>query len=428
MAKQQPTNEGNGSKAARVKRTEAYAEKVRTLFAATVNEILALNKTMPDLDSGVMYSFDGDTKKVQAKVEALLRRLHSVATMAIQRGVELEWELAEQECDKMVQSLFGKEVMKDTKFAGWTGRNDQARQAFLARSDGGMNLSDRVWRDVRSLRDEMEVALTVAMGEGQDAGTISRQVRQYLNDPDLMFRRFWYYEKEPVLDDEGNPVVGKNGKVKMQPKIGKDGRPIVRKKWKKRIADPDKPGKYKWIDYDRDSYVPIGAGKNSQGVYKSAAKNAMRLARTETNIAYRRADHERWQQMDFILGIRVQCSENHRKKMPKGDICDRLAGDYPKDFVFDGWHPQCFCYATPILPDDDELERIADARDEGKPYKPKGVIRDYPEGFKEWVRENEEKLTDPELRNPYFITNNEADVCKILRGEEFAEPELTIEE
>lgn len=419
-----PVSERNG----RLIRTEAYAEKVRQLFAATVNEILTLNKTMPDIANGVMYSFDGDTKKVKQKVELLLRRLHSVATMAIQKGIELEWDAAEKACDAMVKSCFGKELMSNPKFKAWTAHNGSARDAFARRSEKGMNLSQRVWRDVRALRDEMEVAITVAMGEGEDAGTISRKVRQYLNDPELMFRRFQYHEKEAVLDADGNPILDKHGKPKMQDKIGKDGKPIVRKKWKKRIADPEHPGKYKWIDYDRASYTPQGAGANSRGVYKSAAKNAMRVARTETNMAYRAADHERWRAMDFVLGIRIETSNSHEKKMPKGDICDRLAGDYPKDFDFTGWHPQCFCHATPILPSDDEMLAMAEAHDQGKPYKPKGVIRDYPDGFKEWVRENEEKLTDPDLSNPYFVSNNEGDIMKILHGEEIAEPELTLQE
>lgn len=36
-----------------------------------------------------------------------------------------------------------------------------------------------------------------------------------------------------------------------------------------------------------------------------------RRAATETNIAYRTADHERWQQLDFIVGIEVHLSNNH---------------------------------------------------------------------------------------------------------------------
>ena len=89
----------------------------------------------------------------------------------------------------------------------------------------------------------------------------------------------------------------------------------------------------------------------------------MRLARTETNMAYRTADQERWQRLDFVIGYRVVLSDNH----PEPDICNDLSakrgekgnrGVYPKDFVFKGWHPQCRCYVVPILADDKEFDKI----------------------------------------------------------------------
>lgn len=134
---------------ARIQRTEAYAEKVRLMFAQTVNDILALNKTMPTLDNGVMFSFDGESLKKQKEVEALLRRLHSAVTMAIQQGIKLEWEQANQECDKLIKSVFGKKVLESPEFNAWTGRNTAARDAFLNRTENGLNLSDRVWKSVR---------------------------------------------------------------------------------------------------------------------------------------------------------------------------------------------------------------------------------------------------------------------------------------
>lgn len=365
--------------AKRIARTEAYAEKVRQQFALTVNEILALNKSMPTLDEGVMFSFDDQSMKVQKQVEELLRQLHSVATMAIKKGITLEWEQANIECDKLVQSCFGKKVLSSPEFAAWTQRNENARDAFIARSDNGLNLSDRVWQSVRQLRDEMEVAMTVAIGEGDSAASMSRKVREYLNEPDLMFRRFRYKDAE-------------TGEWK--------------RKWKKRIKD-DATGKYRWIDYNRDDYK-IGAG-----VYKSSAKNAMRVARTETNIAYRRADNERWQQMDFVLGQRIQLSHNH----PKKDICDKLQGDYPAEFVFDGWHPQCFCFATPILMDEEEMAKVTEAFLRGEKYTPKGKkITSYPQNFKDWVTEHSEQIAASRDRGtePYFIKNNAAVIDNIL--------------
>ena len=378
---------------ARIRRTEAYAEKVRLLFAKTVNDILALNKTMPSLDEGVMFSFDGESAKKQKEVEVLLRRLHSAVTMAIQQGVKLEWDEANQECDKLVQSVFGKKVLESPEFSAWMGRNTAARDAFLSRSEHGLNLSDRVWKSVRQLRDEMEVAMTVSIGEGESSSSMSRKVRQYLNNPDDMFRRFRYKKGEKdIIDPETGEITGKEI--------------VWGKKWKKRIKD-EVTGKYKWIDYDRDSY------KTGAGVYKSSARNAMRVARTETNIAYRRADNARWQDMDFVLGQRVQLSKNH----PKKDICDKLQGDYPKDFVFDGWHPQCFCFATPILMDEEEMAKVTEAFLKGEKYTPRGnQITDYPAAFKDWVREHSEDIAAARQRGtePYFIRNNAQAIDEII--------------
>lgn len=374
---------------ARIRRTEAYAERVRTLFAATVNEILALNKSLPTLEDGEMFSFDTVGIKKQHEVERLLRQLHSVATMAIQSGVKLEWAQANAECDKLVQSCFGKKALETPEFSAWTQRNEAAMAAFIARSENGLNLSQRVWKSCRQLRDEMEVAITVAVGDGTSAATMSRSVRKYLNDPDLMFRRFRY--KDPETGE-------------------------WKRKWKKRVIGED--GKVHFIDYDKDSYQDEWTGP---GYYKSSAQNAMRVARTETNIAYRRADNTRWLQMDFVLGQRVQLSRNH----PKKDICDKLAGDYPPDFVFDGWHPQCFCFVTPILMDEEEIQKMNEAMLEGKEYKPRGKrITQYPENFKEWVRDNEDKiLASHDIgTDPYFVRNNFNAVQDILNPKEQLTP------
>lgn len=247
MAKKQSKTDPKAQTLARIKRTEAYAERVRTLFAATVNEILALNRSMPTLGEGEMFSFDNESAKKQKEVERLLRQLHSVATMAIEKGIKLEWAQANAECDKLVQSCFGKKVLSSPQFTAWTARNNAAMTAFIRRSENGMNLSQRVWKSVRQLRDEMEVAITVSVGEGESAASMSRKVRQYLNDPDLMFRRFRY--KDP---DTGE----------------------WRRKWKKRVKDP-KTGKVTWIDYDKRSYQDEWTGP---GYYKSSGskRNACR--------------------------------------------------------------------------------------------------------------------------------------------------------
>lgn len=89
-----------------------------------------------------------------------------------------------------------------------------------------------------------------------------------------------------------------------------------------------------------------------QGVYRSSYKNALRLARPETFIASRTADYERWQDIDFVVGIQVVRSNNPYEC----DVCGSLAGKYPKDFKFVGWHPNCRCRAIPILATDEEFD------------------------------------------------------------------------
>lgn len=399
MAKKKPTSDPKAETTARIKRTEAYAEKVRLMFAATVNQILALNKSIPKLQPGEMFSFDSLSLKKQNEVERLLRQLHSVATMAIQQGITLEWSQANAAADALVKSVFGQAVLSTPEFKAWGGRNGAAMEAFINRSEKGLNLSDRVWKAVRQLRDEMEVAITVSIGEGESARKMSQAVRKYLNDPDLMFRRFRYKAGEEIVrDDDGNEI----------------GKKIIwGKKWKKRIRKPD--GTYGWIDYDRDAY------KTGAGVYKSSAKNAMRVARTETNIAYRRADHERWQAMDFVLGQRVSMSKDH----PKKDICDKLAGDYPKDFVFDGWHPQCFCYVTPITIPPEETAKLTEMMLNGEDWRSElerltrgREITSYPDNFKQWVTDNAANIQAARDRGtePYFIKNNKAVVDELLNG------------
>ena len=368
---------------ARALRCEAYANKVGMMFSETVNSILSIHKSVPELKDGQMFSFDDESVNKQNQVTALLRRLHSNVVTAIRKDMGIEWDKANDEADRALTQMFGDEIRRNPAFAGWMERNHGALNAFASRSEKGLKLSDRIWRDVKQLREEMEVAMTVSIGEGESASSMSRKVRQYLNDPDLMFRRFRY---KKGVDKDGNPVYGM--------------------KWKKRVRD-EVSGKYKFIDYDKNSY-PTG-----RGVYKSASKNAMRVTRTETNIAYRRADSKRWSNMDFVLGYRVRVAHNH----PEKDICDTLQGDYPKDFVFDGWHPQCFCYCTPILIDEEEMVKMMKAKRDGKKYTPKGKeIKEMPENFRKWVEDNADKIDEMREKRtePYFLRHNKGMVDEIL--------------
>ncbi|MGL5913710.1 MAG: hypothetical protein ACRCZB_06045, partial [Bacteroidales bacterium] len=184
---------------------------------------------------------------------------------------------------------------------------------------------------------------------------MTRELRDYLRHPDKLFRR--------VRDEHGQLQLSKNAKA-------------------------FHPG---------------------QGVYRSSYKNARRLAATETNIAYRTSDYERWQDLDFVVGIEIRLSNNHTLNgVPFTDICDELSGRYPKDFKFSGWHPHCRCHAITILKTPEEMEadneRIMNGEDVSSGST--NSVNDVPRGFKNWLSDNSERI---EKANsiPYFMTDNE---------------------
>ncbi len=169
-----------------------------------------------------------------------------------------------------------------------------------------------------------------------------------------------------------------------------------------------------------------------RGVYRSSYMNARRLAATETNIAYRTADHLRWQKMDFVVGIEIVLSNNHTIRLQPGektsdlpgqmradgtpkanavrtltDICDTLAGRYPKDFKFTGWHPHCRCRAITILKTEEEMardtKRILDGRQPSADSA--NAVTDTPEAFKGWMKNNRDRIANGHSL-PYFIRDN----------------------
>lgn len=140
---------------------------------------------------------------------------------------------------------------------------------------------------------------------------------------------------------------------------------------------------------------------------------SIRLARSEINMAYRTAENERWKQMDFVVGYEIKLSGSHHHRMPHGDICDTLAGKYPKDFVWTGWHPNDLCYKIPILKTEEEFWEW-DYRSEATTSSV-NEVKDVPDGFKKWVLENQQKIETARKRNtlPYFLRDNKSIVQNI---------------
>lgn len=334
--------------------TEQYARAVDRLFDVATKEITQA-ATRGKIDPEKPFSFD-DYPKIKGVMQEVTVQLADRLTTTIETGSKKQWLFACKKNDGFIASIFNTTKLSKARLNKMQDRNLDALQAFQGRKVEGLNLSERVWKYVGQYREQMETALDAGLGEGRSAQQLARDVKQNLKDPNRLFRR--------VRDKRGNLVLSK-------------------------AARAFHPGR---------------------GVYRSSVKNAQRLTRSEINMAYRESDWQRWQSLDFVVGYEIVRS-NH-EPLCDCDICARLVGRYPKTFKFIGWHPQCMCYAIPILMDEETFDynELGDLKAalRGTTYKHRqaaNTVHDVPDGFKEWVKDHIEAQKGWSS-TPYFIRDN----------------------
>lgn len=352
-----------GFDAAHYRRTEAYSRQIEKLCNLAASEYASLAGTLFQPDLNKPFNFDDypQTKKAAAQVtQGLAKKIQGV----IVRGTAAEWRAACDKNDAFLKSILRTSRLTPEEAEQYQARNLEALQSFQQRKIEGLGLSQRVWKYVGDIKDTIELGIDVGLGEGRSAQQLSKDLRQCLQQPDKLFRR--------VRDKYGNLRLSKAAAL----------------------------------------YHP------GQGVYRSSARNAQRLARTEVNMAYRQAEYLRWQQLDFVVGIRIWLSNNHTVLDSKGrpqplvDVCDELKGDYPKTFRFVGWHPQCRCQVTPILSDYDEYNKDRGNRLKaivrGQAYKSlpsRRQVTAIPENFTQYIEGIRERAKGWKSQ-PYYIRDN----------------------
>lgn len=130
---------------------------------------------------------------------------------------------------------------------------------------------------------------------------------------------------------------------------------------------------------------------------RNIAYQAVRLAATETNMAYRLSDYHRRQQLPFVVGIEVVLSAAH----PTFDICDSMAGNYPKGFVFSGWHPRCICYTKAIMISKSEfVDFTKTGRVDQRRY-----VRSIPQNAQAYLERHKPAISKWKTK-PYFVRDN----------------------
>lgn len=334
------------------KQTEGYVQAVDAIYQEAIKDFTKLAgsvKVNPDKP----FSFR-DHPGAGKKAAEITSQLVGKMTSVIKTGEREQWLFANKKNDAFLKSILKTSQLDKGTLKMLQDRNLDALKNFQGRKIAGLGLSDRIWNYAGQMKDQMELGIDIGLGDGRSANDLSRDLREYLVEPDKLFRR--------VRDKHGNLVLSKNAKA----------------------------------------FHP-GAGK-----YRSSYKNAMRLTRTEINMAYREADQIRWQKLDFVVGYEV-------RRSPKDydcPVCDALRGKYPKTFRFVGWHPQCRCHAIPILQDPDEFNtdelnelKAALNGTNYKKFQSRNTVTDVPDNFKKWIADHAERSAGWNSQ-PYFIRQN----------------------
>lgn len=353
MAKKK--NQQNKYDREHLRRLALYQRMIDDIYDQYAEEAAKIAAVVGDLAPDTLFSFS-DYPLTQKRVDKLMSGLKKDILACVVNGINAEWTLANNKNNELARMVFGDNVgrLPQAQYRKYFSTNDQAREAFLSRKIAGLGLSDRVWNYTNQFKTEIELGLDIGIRTGLSADQMSRDLRGYLRNPDKLFRR--------VRDEHG----------------------LLR------------------LSQRAAAYHP------GQGVYRSSYKNARRLAVTETNMAYRTADYERWQEMDFVVGIKIMLSNNHTiNGLPLHDICDELVGVYPKDFKFVGFHSHCRCYAVTILKTKKEIAEDTRRILRGEKTDSESVnkVRDVPEKFNKWIEENKERAKGWSSM-PYFVRDN----------------------
>lgn len=314
--------------------TEAAAV---SLYQSTINQIASL-ASIQNMPSGVFTL--SKLRTLEYRIDTLISQLNTHLEVFVKSGINDAWQLSNYKNDYFADVRLNKSLIPTNKRVVFYDTNKPALEAFKERQVNGLNLSERIYETGQVFKSELEAGIGIGIGTGQSAAELGRNLRQYLKNPDMLFRR--------VRDEEGTLQLSQNAKA-------------------------FHPG---------------------QGVYRSSTANIQRLTRTEINTAYRTADNTRWQQMPFLLGQEIHVSGSH----PRYDVCDILQGDYPTEFIFIGWHPQCICFTVPKLMSDEQFAQyqklvLAGTDTPANILKIGTPISEIPTAATDWMKNNAERIS-----------------------------------
>ena len=333
-------------------KSEKYAKIISEIYRKAIKEAAMMGMSIT-FNPNKPFRFQ-DYPQLTLRTEKLFNFIAKNIYSTIKNGCKNSFEYSNLNNDELVDDIFSTLDVPKSIIAGYKTRNLEALKVFEDRRIGAINttqkLSSRVWNLTAQFKQELEMAIDLGIGEAKSAQQLSQDVRQYLNEPNKLFRK--------VRDKHGALQLSKNAKA----------------------------------------YHP------GQGVYRSSYKNAMRLTRTEINMAYRQADSDRWKEIPFVVGIEIKLSNAHVIY----DMCDDLVGFYPKSFVFRGFHPHCRCITVPVLATKAEIDQITKLQIKGQDvsnFKSERTVKKLSNNYHDWIKKNEKRILRAKT-TPFWIQDN----------------------
>ncbi len=362
-----------------------YNRRLGMLYSGYVKKLLALGYSEDVLESDALFNFD-NFPVLKARLNEIFNDYFQNSMLCYKSGITSGVSLAYSHDNDALEQF---SVLTDKALE--TARKTAAATFIANRlnAKNGLNLAQSVWNYCQQTKSEFEMAMSNVIADGLEKGTsaeeVGRRIRQYLNNPDMMYRR---YHTVKVL---------KNGQKK----------DIVT--WRrKRIIN----GRVRFVE---EPLEHVG-----QGVYRSARKNALRVARTEINAAYHKARNDRWKNEPFVIGQHIHISPQHDPE-EDADICDELEGYYPKDFDWDSWHSQCMCTSDPVMISGEErkqfYKRMLNGEDMSGYISPNS-IKDVPDQYKRYIETNGDKIVDAFKRGKlaWHLADNKSYWVKYLNA------------
>ena len=351
------------------RRREALLREIEELILTNYLQALALPAVRRAIEQRRRNFFFANDYAAGRQIDRLLGTMVRRLNGLMLNGIRWEWAQSAADLQRRVEgTLTDKEYdsrMRDLiRYQARQSSRQHSADAFVQEKQrDGLNLSGRVWNLAGNAKREIEVILQNAIIEGKRGTEIAHSLREYLQEPGRLFRRV------------RNPETG-------QLELSQAAR----------------------------AYHP------GHGVYRSAYKNALRLARTELKAAQCEAAWQSARWNPLIVGWEIRLSNNHTtlrdgKPCPFHDMCDELQGTYPKAFRFRGWHPHCRCEMLPIIAGREDRRELyrrifkGDARERAS-WSPRAV-EEVPQAFTDWVEKNRERARGWRTV-PRFIRDNPA--------------------